>query len=526
MPDLSQLRTQLIAAFQQHAWPHVQQLAAQLLPLTPGDGDAHFFAGIASLELQQLPQALAHLDAASRLFPDRADFATQYARALVMTRQLGDARRAADRALALSPDHPSMLDTLGVVYTQTNALEQAAVAFRRAVAMAPNFAPYRFNLAYSLIAMGDSQGAERELEASIRLEPRHWIAHLSLAQLRRQGPTDNHLGRLQSLLSRQGNDIHAQVYLHMALAKEYEDIAEYGRAFEHYVQGNAAARRTRPYSIRRDEVMVENLMRRFPAVDAATPAGDPTDEPIFVIGMPRTGTTLLERIISSHPDMYSAGELQNFPAALQAGSGSPTPILLDPEMSRRTRDIDWPRLGASYLASTRPATSGKPHFVDKLPHNFLYAGFIARALPRAKLICLRRDPIDTCLSNFRHLFEQESSFYDYSCDLLDTGGYYVLFDRLMAHWQRVLPGRILEMPYESLVTAQEASTRCLLEFCGLSWNDACLHFEDNPAPVNTPNAWQVRAPIFRTALGRWKHYVPQLAGLRALLEQAGIQTAR
>lgn len=526
MPDPVQLRTQLIAAFQQQAWLRVQRLADELLSLTPRDDDALFFAGIARMELQQPTQALEHLHAATRLAPDRPDFATQYAKALAMTRQLSKARIAADRALALSPDHPSMLDTLGVVYTQANALEQAATAFRRAVALAPDFAPYRFNLAYALIAVGDSQGAEHELETSIRLEPRHWLAHLSLAQLRRQGQNDNHLDRLRSLLSRYGNDVHAQIYLNMAAAKEYEDSADYARAFEHYVKGKAAARHARPYSIRRDETMFDNLMRGFAGIDAAAPCGDPTDEPIFVIGMPRTGTTLLERIISSHPDVYSAGELQNFPAALQAASGSPSPILLDPEINRRTRHIDWQRLGAAYLASTRPATSGQPHFVDKLPHNFLYAGFIARALPRAKLICLRRDPIDTCLSNFRHLFEQESSFYDYSCDLLDTGRYYVLFDRLIAHWQRVLPGRILEMPYESLVNSQESSTRDLLAFCELRWDDACLHFEDNPAPVNTPNAWQVRAPMFRTALERRKHYVPQLAGLRTLLEQAGIQTAR
>ena len=526
MPDPTQLRAQLIAAFQQRAWLRVQRLAAQLLPLTPRDGDALFFAGVACMELQQLAQAQEHLQTATALFPERPDFATQYAKVLAMTRQLSDARIAADRALALSPDHPSMLDTLGVVYTQSNALEQAVTAFRGAVALAPGFAAYRFNLAYSLIAVGDDEGAERELEATIRLEPRYWKAHWSLAQLRRHGPDDSHLDRLQSLLARHGNDAQARVYLNMALAKEYEDTADYGRAFEHYAQGKAAARRTRPYAIRRDEAMFDNVVRGFAAIEAAPLPGDPTDEPIFVIGMPRTGTTLLERIISSHPDVYSAGELQNFPVALQSAWGSATPVLHDPALVSRVREIDWRRLGAAYLASTRPATLGTPHFVDKLPHNFLYAGFIARALPRVKLICLRRDPIDTCLSNFRHLFEQESSYYDYSCDLLDIGRYYVLFDRLMAHWQRVLPGRILEMPYESLVTAQEASTRRLLEFCGLGWNDACLHFEDNPAPVNTPNAWQVRTPIYRTALERSKNYEPQLAELRALLDQAGVQAER
>ena len=199
------------------------------------------------------------------------------------------------------------------------------------------------------------------------------------------------------------------------------------------------------------------------------------------------------------------------------------PFLFDPEIIARAHDINWKQLGAAYLSSTRPATAHKTHFVDKMPHNFLNAGFIAHALPNAKIICLRRDPLDTCLSNFRNLFEGESSYYEYSFDLLDTGRYYILFDRLMRHWQRVFPGRILEMQYETLVASQEVSIRRLLDFCGLSWNDACLHSENNPAPVNTPNAWQVRAPIYQTSVQRWKKYESQLSELKDLLRAADIK---
>ncbi|MEO7198993.1 MAG: sulfotransferase, partial [Dokdonella sp.] len=183
---------------------------------------------------------------------------------------------------------------------------------------------------------------------------------------------------------------------------------------------------------------------------------------------------------------------------------------------------DWRKLGETYLTSTRPGTGKKPRFIDKLPHNFLYAGYIAKALPKAKIICLRRNPMDTCLSNFRQLFAPKTPFFDYSFDLLDTGRYYVLFDRLMAHWQRVLPGRILELDYEELVDSQETCSRRLLQHCELPWHDACLQFERNPSPVATASAVQVRAPIYRSSMQRWRHYEAQLTDLRALLRNAGI----
>jgi hypothetical protein len=240
--------------------------------------------------------------------------------------------------------------------------------------------------------------------------------------------------------------------------------------------------------------------------------------------MPRSGTTLVGRIISSHPDVYAAGELQNFPVALQHASGSATSFLFNPtEIVARTRDIDWKQLGAAYLTSVRSVAAHTPRFIDKLPHNFLYAGFIANALPNAKIICLRRNPMDTCLSNFRQLFEPPSPYFDYSFDLLEIGRYYVLFDRLMAHWEEVFPGRILKVDYETLVDAQESSSRRMLDFCGLPWHDACLHFEDNLAPVATFSAMQVRTPIYRSAIGRWKKYETQLTELRVLLSEAGIK---
>jgi tetratricopeptide (TPR) repeat protein len=524
MTDPATLFAELTTAFNQHAWAKAQALAAHLLPMAPQHPALHYMAGVAAMELQQMAKALAHLHQAADLDPKRIEFVTQFAKALTLGQMPREARLAADRAMALSPADPITFDTLGVIYTQTHAHTEAAATFRHAVALRPTHAPYRFNLATALLATGEIESARIELETCIEIDPYYWKAHLTLAQQRRQSAADNHIERLHSMLKGQDTNQEAQTYLHMALAKEYEDCADYPAAFTHYTRGKSAAGAGRNYSIAQDETLFAAISATFPTPQPQTGlTGSLSDEPIFVIGMPRSGTTLVERIISSHPDVHSAGELLNFGLTLKRHSGSRTPSLLDLETIQRIQQLDWKRVGEDYLASTRPATTHKPRFIDKLPHNFLNVGWIARALPNARIICLRRDPMDTCLSNFRQLFAAQSLHYGYSFDLLDTGRYYVLFDQLMAHWQRVLPGRVLEMHYEALVDSQEASTRQLLAFCNLPWHDDCLHFEHNEAPVNTASVVQVRKPVYRTSLQRWKKYGAQLTGLQDLLSAADIE---
>ncbi|MFC5524384.1 tetratricopeptide repeat-containing sulfotransferase family protein [Rhodanobacter ginsengisoli] len=521
MIDPATLFAELTIAFNQHAWAKAQALAVRLLPMAPRHPALHYMAGVAAMELQQMPKALAHLHQAADLDSGRVEFVTQFAKALTLGQMPREARLAADRAMALSPTDPATFDTLGVIYTQTHAHAEAAAAFRGAVALNPTHAPYHFNLATALLATGEIESARSTLETCIDIDPCYWKAHLTLAQQRRQSAEDNHIERLHSILKGRDADLKAQTYLHMALAKEYEDCGDYPTAFTHYTRGKSAAGAGRNYDIAQDEALFAAITAAFPAPQAS-PGGCPSDEPIFVIGMPRSGTTLVERIISSHPDVHSAGELLNFGLTLKRHSGSRTSPILDLDTVHRLQGPDWKKVGEDYLASTRPGTAHKPRFIDKLPHNFLNVGWIARALPNARIICLRRDPMDTCLSNFRQLFAAQSPQYGYSFDLLDTGRYYTLFDRLIAHWQRVLPGRILEMHYEALVDSQEASTRQLLEFCRLPWHDDCLRFEDNKAPVNTASVVQVRKPVYRTSLQRWKKYGAQLNELQELLNAAGI----
>ncbi|HWT14303.1 MAG TPA: sulfotransferase [Patescibacteria group bacterium] len=517
--DPAQRYAAAVDALNRGAWAQAQSLVQPLMQAAPGHGGVWFIAGVAALNLRQLPQAAEHLDRATRLSPARADYGAYLARALMELSLMGPALHAADAA-ALRPNKDAVtLELLGVVYSRANAHAKAAAAFGQVAELRPTSATAHFNLATALTALGDIPAAATAHARCLALDPRYWKAHLALAQLQKQQPAQNHLPQLTLLLAEHGRDPTAAMYLHLALAKEMEDLGDDSGAFAHLVAGKAAGRRD--YDFSRDLALFDAVIDATSRWPEGSPGHD-SRRPIFIVGMPRSGTTLVERILSSHPDVASCGELQDFGVALKRASGSSTRLLIDPDTARRAVHVDGQRLGAAYLDSTRAVSGTHPRFIDKLPHNFLYAGYIARALPNARIVCLRRDPMDTCLGNFRQLFAQTSPFYDYSFDLLDTGRYYLQFDRLMRHWQSLFPGRIHEVRYEDLVSDQEATTRALLAACGLDWDPACLSFERNEAPVATASAVQVREPIHARSVQRWKRFESELAPLRALLRAGGL----
>ncbi len=224
--------------------------------------------------------------------------------------------------------------------------------------------------------------------------------------------------------------------------------------------------------------------------------------------------------------MRSAGELTNFALILKRMTGTPGAYVLDAPVLEAAGALDMRRVGAAYLESVRPVAGGQGRFVDKMPLNVLCAGLIHRALPNARIVCLRRHPMDACLANFRQLFATGFSYYDYAYDLGDTARYYAGFDRLAAHWRAVLPAdRYAEVAYEDLVADQEGQTRRLLAFCGLDFDPRCLAFHENAAPVATASSVQVRSPIYASSVGRWRRYGAGLAPLRQALEAAGIDCA-
>lgn len=476
--------------------------------------------GVAAAERGRVGEGLELIRTALEADPDDAEAHAQHGRFLSRLNRDREAVAAAECALALAPSAAVTLDTIGVVLSRAGLHERAVACFERAVAAEPSRASLHFNLASSLKFLGRFDEAEAAYEACLGRDQRYWRAHSALSQLRRQTVERNHLERLEALLAGADLDADAELHLRHALAKELEDLGRHAESFAQLVAGKARRRATLGYDFERDRELFDALVRLFTEPIAPPAPGAPADAPIFVVGMPRTGTTLVERILASHSQVASAGESQNFGVLLKRAVGTPSPRVLDVETIARSTSIDLPAVGRAYLERTRPA-SDKPRFVDKMPLNFFYLGHVARALPGARMVVVRRHPLDTCLSNFRQLFALGLSYYDYAYDLLDTGRYYLAFDRLVAHWRRVLPGRIHELAYEQLVADPPAETGRLLRHCGLEWEDGCLAFERNPAAVATASAVQVREPIHARAVGRWCHYERELQPLMRLLAEEG-----
>jgi tetratricopeptide (TPR) repeat protein len=523
MIDLAAHHRAAVAALKRGDNDGARRLCRELIAQRPDHADSHFLLGMAEANQGHLPTALVSVQNAARL-RSSPEYLAQLARLLVIARRDADALTAAGQALALQPADALTLDTIGGVYSRLGAHKAALPCFAEAVAKNPHHAQMRFNYAASLNFTGQFVAAEEQYEAAIALQPRFVKAHSSLSSVRTQTPERNHIDRLEALLTNTTDSIDS-LHLHYALAKEHEDLKRREAVFYHLDTANRRRKAELGYDIAFDRAIFDGLKQHFLADDYYTGAGamlDPGLAPIFVLGMPRTGTTLVDRILSSHPEVESAGELQVMQVGLKRLARTTGRFALDPETIAAARRLDPAQLGQLYMDNAAPYRKSARRFIDKLPLNFLYIGYIARALPQAKIICLRRHPLDTVWSNYRHLFATHFSYYSYSYDLLDTAAYYVMFDELMRFWQQLFPGRVLEVQYETLVEDQEAQTRRLLEHCGLPWDPRCLSFHDNDAAVATPSATQVRQPMYRSALGRWRHYAQYLEPAQLYCVEHGI----
>ena len=505
-------------------YAEADQAARQLRTLQPGLAEAWFYGGVAAMECGNHSSAVELLQQATRLDPKPAAPFAQLARALVLTGHISPALEAARSAIERQPRDALSLDTLGVVFSHAGCHDEAAEVFRRAVAAHPENANFQHNLGMALKFCGDLQGAATALQQALTLQPALARVRFALAHLQQWSDGNNHIASLEAQLSIKGLPPAERLYLGHALAKELDDIGRCDEAFAVLTEVNAVWRRQHPYDPESDAQTIAALMRDTGAGPAVTRliTKSATTRPIFIVGMPRTGTTLVERILSSHSAIATAGELPFVPQLAHQLSGSPSRKLLDAVTATCLPAVDSRKFRDRYTELTRRFAGDAACLVDKLPVNFLYTGLLLRSFPDAHIICLRRNALDTCLSNFRQLFALDNPFYGYAFDLLDTGRYYLLFNQLMAHWQRQFPGRILEVHYEAIVNDQEGQSRALIERCGLPWEVSCLTFERNSAPVATASSAQVREPLYSSSVARWQRYDRHLGPLKTLLRAGGI----
>ena len=369
-----------------------------------------------------------------------------------------------------------------------------------------------YNWSTALTAVGKLEAAEHALDQVIALAPADFDAYYNRSTLRRQTPERNHTAELTAQLNQPRVKPAAQVPLGYALAKELEDLGDFAGAFSALQRAADSRRQLLSYRVESDEQAVADIRRCFDEhyLQRAAPGHD-DPRPVFIIGLPRSGTTLVDRILSSHSQIESRGESSDLGTAVMRLAG---PVRDKKQMIERAAQLDPAAIGRAYCARLPLAT--RAHVIDKTPVNYLYAGLIAQALPRARLIHVRRHPMDVCYAMYKTLFRMA---YPFSYDLIDLGRYYLAYQSLMGHWRRLLGRRLIEIDYEQLVSDQQTATRRLLEDCGWPWEAACLEFHKNKAPSLTASAAQVRQPIYSSSLGLWRRYAEQLSPLAALLRQ-------
>lgn len=502
--------------------PAAAQAAQRLALAQPDQPAGYFLLAMAAAEAGHVVKALPLLEQAVAR-GGQAEHHAQYARLLIQLRRDGEAGRAARAALAAAPADALTLDTIGCVLARLGDHAASLAPFEAAVAAEPDNLSYRYNLAAACGFTGGVDAARDHYEAILRADPGDARVHYALAILSKQTAQANHVPRLETALRAAQRD-EDRLRIRYALAKSHEDMGNAADAFAHLAAANAAHKKAIGYDCAADAAIFDAIERLF-ANGAPIGWGPGLDDPapIFVTGMPRTGTTLVDRILSSHPQVGSAGELQAMPLAVKQLAGTRSRLVIDPDTIAASAAADPLAVGRAYMArAAHHRPDGTPRFIDKLPANFLYIGHVLHALPRARIVCLRRHPMDTVWSNYKNLFASQSAYYAYSYDLMDIARYYARFDRLMALWDRLFPGQVLQLSYEALVADQARETRRLLAHCGLEWDAACLSFHENAAAVATPSAAQVRRPLNADAVARWKRHESALAPARAWLAGQGI----
>lgn len=393
-----------------------------------------------------------------------------------------EAERHIRTALDLEPDNPHYHQSLGAILVQLGRMGEAEAAVRRAIALKPDFAEAYYRL-------------------SLFTKPRE---------------DDPLIGEIERLLHEGTLGREDRCFLHFAAGKFYDDLADYDRAFAHFERANALS--GRQFSVRRYQRYVDDLIEAFPQeiFGARSAAGSASEVPVFVVGMPRSGTSLVEQILASHPRVYGAGELTDIHSITATFPRYAPGRAAYPGCLASVDDEVISGFAEAYLRRVGGLAPEAERIVDKNPMNFEHLGLIALMFPGARIVHCRREPVDTCLSCYFQQFGHRHLHFTYN--LAHLGGFYRAYERLMAHWAAVLPADLLEVRYEDVVADTDGAARRLLDFCGLAWDPACAEFHRNPRPVQTSSLWQVRQPIYKRSVARWRHYEAHLGPLFAALE--------
>lgn len=474
-----------------------------------------FETAIALHRQGRLAEAEQHYRAALVAFPEHPEVLYGIGLTCLQTGRAEEAVYRFEHVLAASPDHGGALMSLGEALLAMGRQVESVATFRRLIAKAPDNADAHHALGQALKQLGDFAQSRQAFARAVALAPANVHYHYALTESAPFIADDPRLPALEDFArdkSRLAPPARAE--LHFALFKAYDALKRYEEAFAHLEQGNRIYRTLVPY----DEAEVGKLFAELretysaEAIAAHSGAGHPSEAPIFVVGMPRSGTSLIEQILASHPDVHGAGELLFVQDLILGGfAGYDYPV----DLANLGRD-GLRRFGGYYAVRLSALAPNAKRIVDKLPANFRHLGLLHLALPNARIIQMRRDARDTCFSCYSQLF---ANGLNYAYEPGELGRYYRAASDLMAHWRAVLPpSSLLEVCYEELVGNFDVEVRRLIAFCGLPWDDAVLRFHQTKRAVRTNSEYQVRRPLYTSSIGRWRAYEPWLGSLFAALE--------
>lgn len=484
--------------------------ARRAIDANPRLSDAYINAAAVEVGRDRYTEALRWVDALLIATPLHVGALGVRATVLRRLGRLDEALADARRAVATAPDNGEARNILGEVLQAQDRIDEALAAFDHA-AQSIGFAQEKALINRGILRMeqGDTAGAEAAFEDTLARFPRSASAWFNLADLRRFKPDDPAISAMEALLAPTGVQGRSdRSALHFALGKAWLDVGDAERGFAHLDEGNRRKRATFAYDPDAIQTWVDSIIAAFPQalVERQRAATADSAQAVFVLGMPRSGTTLVEQILASHPAVFGAGELATIQTLVNQAGGYPA---IAAQLTPETEVL----LGNQYLTGIAPLIGSHRRLVDKMPSNFLFAGLIHRILPDARIVHVRRDAADTCLSCYTKLFTREQLF---AYDQAELARFHTDYARLMAHWRAVLPAdRFIEVQYEELVADVETESRRLIAFCGLDWNPVCLDFHKTARTIRTASLNQVRSPVYTSSIGRWRRYAPHIGPLLA-----------
>jgi tetratricopeptide (TPR) repeat protein len=519
-PSVAQFEREFGERLSRRDWPGATETAAACRAVWPRQSAGWLLGSIAALLSDNAAGALAFVEEYLAQNPADAPCLVQKAECLRALGEAAKALEAAREAANAAGEDPAALDAVGQFLVAANAYPEALGLYHRAVAAAPRDPDLRAKRGIVLRYLGNLERAVEDFEAVLEMTPLDPEALKELAELRTQTPAQNILPSLERSLAATAPDSPQAATLHFGLAKTYEDLGNFPASWRHVVAGNQLERQHLQYYGHEDRQVIEQLIESFP--DPERSATDASGEaPIFIIGLPRSGTTLVDQILGSHSAVHSCGELTAMSDALArvAETGARRKPASWREFVTQLATADASAVAREYLSRVRAQRSDRPRFTDKQTTNFFYCPLILRAFPRARIVHVTRHPLASCYAIYKTRFRGSFAF---AYDLNELADFYIGYRRLMAHWERILPAQIFTVAYEDLVSDQETTTRALLDYVGLPFEAACLEFHLNPAAITTASSVQVRRPLYDSSVDLWRQFAAELAPLRERLHSAGI----